>query len=309
MPSTTDRLTRSDNSYVVSPTRIHEIALQAWLRNFQVAEGYPVPVVFATPMTAFSEYTRLWDSESNPFRYLTQLKDADGKPLYPYPAPVRLPLINIKPLPFRQRPAQSFSIHRMRRQFYWTVNEDVLQSDLGNVAQSMMPSAWDFRYQLDHFCKRPDTQAQFVSTLMKQFHIMTGGGSYTWIPVAYPGWFSGHAYCRLALDGDIEATQEEDQQDRTYIFRTTISLNLEGYVPDLDIRTVPALWFLTERLGSATPEELEGVYPGYLSRTEDLREHNENRVFTSLEDLPPESPTITSARLASSLSIYTPTLQ
>ena len=302
-------MTRAENSYVLSPSRIHEHALQAWMRRFVVTEGYPVPVVFATPMTAFAEYTRLWDSESNPFKYLTELKDGKGKPLYPYPAPIRLPLINIKPLPMRQRPSQSYSIHRVRRQNYWSQSKDVLQSDLGNVAQSMYPSAWDFRFQLDHYCKRPDTQAQFIAALTKAFHIMTGGGSYCWLPVAYPGWFEGHSLCRLVLDGDIEGVQEEDQQDRTYFFRTTVTLTLEGYVPDLDVRTVPALWFLTERLGSATPEQLDSLYPGYLSRTEDLREHNENRVFKALVDLPPVNPTITSAKLASTLNINEPTIQ
>ena len=309
IPNSRTSLTRAENSYVLSPTRIHEVALQAWLRRFVVTEGYPIPVVFATPMTAFAEYTRLWDGENNPFKYLTELKDNDGNPLYPYPAPVRLPLINIKPLIHRQRPTQSYSIHRVRRQSYWTVDDDVLQSDLGNVAQGMYPSAWDFRWQLAHFCKRPDTQAQFVAALMKAFHIMTGGGSYTWVRVAYPGWFEGHRLCRLLLDGDIEPVQEEDQQDRTYLFRTTVTLSLEGYVPDLDVRTVPALWYLTERYGCvATLDQVDALYPSSVTRTEDLRVLGENRVFTSLTDLPPKHPTIASARLASTLNIQSPSI-
>ena len=312
IPSVRSSTTYAENSYVLSPTRIHEAALQAWLRRFVVTEGYPVPVVFATPMTAFAEYTRLWEGENNPFGYLTQLKDVKGNPLYPYPAPVRLPLINVKPLPYKQRPGQSYSVHTVRRQDLWTVSKDVLQRDLGNVSQGQFPSAWDFRFQLDHFCKRPDTQAQFVAAVMKAFHLMTGAGSYTWLHVAYPGWFSGHPLCRLLLDGEIEATQEEDQVDHTYVFRTTFTLSIEGYVPDLDVRTVPALWFLTERVGTVSQEQLQTIYPllgpDVLAHTQDLREHNENVVFTALTDLPPESFTIEASKLESTLVTHTATI-
>ena len=70
--------------------RYHELALQRWLnRVFQVREGYAIPVVFTSPMDAFSQFRQLWSRDNNPFNYLLDLKDANGTPLYePFPSPI-----------------------------------------------------------------------------------------------------------------------------------------------------------------------------------------------------------------------------
>ena len=184
----------------VTEGRVHELALQNWFyRNFFVMEGYPVPVVFATPMDAFSVFANLWKAEHNPFKYLLDAKDCEGTPLYePYPSPVRYPLISVKKLGWTPRINQSYGIHRWRHMGYPTTSTvnavkpgevgGLTQNDLGNVMTSTMPTAWDFRYQIDHFCTRPDTQAIFVHRVMRTM-VIAGGAMQTWIRVVYPGWF------------------------------------------------------------------------------------------------------------------------
>ena len=73
---------RHSDDLHLTAMRVHEVALQAWCyRHFYVAEGYPVPVVFAWPMDAFGEFNKLWQSQnSNPFAYLLNLKDSEGRP-------------------------------------------------------------------------------------------------------------------------------------------------------------------------------------------------------------------------------------
>ena len=102
--------------YTISPMRVHEVALQRWLYdNFFVMAGYPIPVVFSTPMDAFAEFQRLWQGkgEKNPFKFLLDAKDVNGNALYePYPANIRYPLISVSRTGFVYRTTQSYGIHR-----------------------------------------------------------------------------------------------------------------------------------------------------------------------------------------------------
>jgi hypothetical protein len=262
--------------------RVHELALQAWLyRIFQVREGYPVPVVFSTPMDAFGHFKNLWAGDNNPFKYLLDAKDETGKPLYePHPSPVRYPLICVYRKGWKFRTQQNFSIHRYK--LTWpTVSPDLPQCQLGNAQVSRMPMAWDYRFQIDHFCMRTDTQAGFVEKLMWEFW-RTGGTAQTWIPVAYPGW--GYRLARLYLEGDsIESTTPEEVPDEKNVeFRTTVNITVEGFAVDLDWRSVPALWTLVLRGGSPlTPESLFELY------RVDLRVGGENPTLAHREDVPP----------------------
>lgn len=282
----------------VTAMRVHELALQNWLyRAFYVREGYPVPVVFAQPLDAFGLFTRLWKDANNPFTYLLDLKDADGTPLYePYPSPVRYPLISVTRKNVRFRAAQNFSMHTWRHVNWPTVSDtgtaavygkeqtgiDLLKCQLGNVTTSRMPAAFDFRFQLDHFCLRPDTQAFFIERLMRQFW-RTGGTLQTWIQVNYPGW--GTQLVRLYLEGDViehAAPEEGDLQDKNVEFRTTVNLVVEGYAVDVEYQQVPALWTL--RSSSASPYELNGLF--YPPLSIDLRAQGTNLVLDSRTDIP-----------------------
>jgi hypothetical protein len=261
--------------------RVHELALQAWLNStFQVREGYPVPVVFSTPMDAFGHFRNLWADDNNPFKYLLDVKDDNGTPLYePHPSPVRYPLISVYRKGWKFRTQQNFSIHRYK--LTWpAVADDPTLCDLGNAQVSRMPMAWDYRFQIDHFCMRPDTQAGFVEKLMWEFW-RTGGTAQTWIPVAYPGW--GFRLARLYLDGDsIESTTPEEPPDQKNVeFRTTVNITIEGFGVDLDWRTVPALWTLVLRGGNPLPpESLVELY------RVDLRVGGENPVLAHRDDVP-----------------------
>ena len=221
--------------------RYHELALQRWLNHlFYVREGYPVPVVFATPMDAFSQFTKLWSEANNPFQYLLNAKNEDGTPLYePHPSPVRYPLLSVYRKGFKYRPYQSFSIHQFRHINWPTISDDVDKCKLGNVTTSRMPLAWDYRFQIDHYCLRPDTQAFFVEKLMWEFH-RNGGTPQTWMLVDYPAW--GQQLVRVHIDGDIEnATPEEPEPDKTQEFRTTVNIVVEGFAVDLKFVVKPAL--------------------------------------------------------------------
>jgi hypothetical protein len=240
--------------------RYHELAVQRWLnRLFVVREGYPVPVVIGTPMDAFSQFTKLWSEANNPFQYLLNAVDEAGTPLYqPYPAPVRYPLLSLYRKTFKYRPYQNFSIHRFRHINWPTVSADVGKCELGNVTTSRMPMAWDYRYQIDFFCNRPDTQAFFVEKIMREFY-KTGGTPQTWILVKYPVW--GQQLVRVYIDGDIEnATPEEPETDKNVEFRTTLNIVVEGFSVDLDFQVLPALWTIVLGNSSVDPTTLEEAF-------------------------------------------------
>lgn len=230
----------------LSGIRIHELAVQRWLYdNFHVVEGYPVPVVFTTPMDAYSHFKNLWASEANnPFKHLLDAKDANGTPLYePFPSPARYPIFSVFRKGWKYRTEQNYSYHRWRNLSWTTVaKEGIKRGDLGTAATAYMPMAWTFMFQLDFFCLRPDTMSIFVRHLMRKLY-RTGGIPQTWLMAAYP--FYGPMLNRMTLDGDIAyLTPEEPEEGKNVEYRVSVNLSVEGFEMDLDIQELPTLWQL-----------------------------------------------------------------
>ena len=113
--------------------RYHELALQYWLNKaFTLRWGVPVPVVFTSPMDAFSLFSKLWSEANNPFQYLLNVKDEQGIPLYqPYPQPVRYPVMSVYRKGWKLRQYQNFSIHRLRHINYPTVSSGKIENNFG----------------------------------------------------------------------------------------------------------------------------------------------------------------------------------
>lgn len=268
MPSDKTLEVRS-GSLDATSMRYHELWLQRWFYgHFFVRAGYPVPLVFSTPMDAFSTFNKLWNDTPNPFAYLFALKDDNGTPLYePYPSPVRYPLISVMRKGVKFRPYQNFSIHNWRHINWPTISDPqtvpgtnqqgttLTKMDLAHVTTSRMPMAFDYRFQVDFFSLRPDTQAFFMEKLMNQFWRSGGSVLQTWMSIEYPGW--GKQYIRLYIDGDIDNTVPEEYQDKQVEFRVSFTLAIEGFSVDVDYRVKPALWMLVPFSG--TPEELDNL--------------------------------------------------
>lgn len=270
--------------------RYHELALMAWLnRKFLVREGYPVPVVFASPMDAFSKFKDLWSRDNNPFNYLFDLKDKKGTPLYePHPAVPKYPLLSVMRKGWKYRQQQNFSIHNWRHLNWPTVSSDVKREDLGTVTVSRMPMAFDYRFQIEYYSMRPDTQAFYIETLMNQF-FRSGGALQTWLPINYPG--IGQFYIRLVMDGDsIDwSTPDEPETDKITEFRTTTNLTLEGYSIDANFQKLPTLWTLLFNDASATPspDDLAPITP---IAVENLRINNANPTLLGRTNVPANGP-------------------
>lgn len=268
----------------VTSMRIHELALQKWLYSrFFVREGYPVPVVFSSPMDAFSDFKRLWKADKNPFDYLYQAKDQDGRPLYePYPSMPKYPLLSIHRQGWEYRTYQNFSIHKWRFVNWPTVNSDVTKCDLGHVTVSQMPMAWNFRFQVDHFALYPSSQAFFIEKLMREFW-RTGGSPQTWMSCYYPGW--GTQYIRMYLDGNLDSsTPEEPEEGKQVEFRTTFRVVVEGFSVDTNFQYPPALWTLIVGKKSASIQELRALDDPVASV--DLRTYADNPIMEERLNIP-----------------------
>jgi len=264
--------------------RYHELALQWWLNKiFILRWGVPVPVVFTSPMDAFSLFSKLWSEANNPFQYLLDVKGENGEALYqPYPAPVRYPVISVYRKGWKYRQYQNFSIHRMRWINWPSVSSpgpglygvqnngtDFTLCQMGDVTTSRFPMAFDYRFQIDHFCNRPDTQAFYTAQLFREFWRTGGTQLQTWIKVTYPG--MGDKLIRLYLEGDIEnLTPEEPPDGQNVEYRTSVTVVVEGYDLDLAYKIYPALWNLLLRQGSAPPEAVTAAFE--FTGTYDLRE-------------------------------------
>lgn len=244
-------------------------------------------------MDAFSHFSKLWADDSNPFAYLLNVKDERGTPLYePHPSPVRYPLISVMRKGIKYRAYQNFSIHSWRHVNWPTVSDagpplhgkaqvgtDLTKCNLGNVTTSRMPMAFDYRFQIDHFCLRPDTQAFYVERLLNQFW-RSGGTLQSWMDIEYPGW--GSQYIRVYVEGDIDQSVPEEYQDKNVEFRTSFTLVVEGFSIDLDYQVKPALWKLIP--WSGTPDELTDLLRVRLEV--DLRETGLNPVLESRTAIP-----------------------
>lgn len=291
--------------------RYHELSIQSWLNKlFVVREGYSVPVVICAPLDAFSTFTKLWSEANNPYQYLLEIKDANGVPLYqPYPSPVRYPIISVYRKGWKFRQYQNFSIHRMRWINWPTVSSpgpgiygvnstgtNLTECNLGNVTTSRFPMAFDYKFQIDHFCNRPDTQAFYISQLFREFWRTGGTQMQTWIKVNYPGF--GTKLVRLYIDGDIDnLTPEEPEDGKNVECRTSFTVVVEGYDIDLDFKIYPALWTLLFRQGSAAPEALNNAFESVNSV--DLREDPQSPVVDyryKVSVMPPPGTCATSLR-------------
>jgi hypothetical protein len=239
----------------LTAVRVHAVALNRWFsKNFLVAEGYAIPVIFATPMDAFSKFNLLFSRPNNPFLYLNEINSPHVDPGNP-----KFPLINISFKSASLRATQNYGSRTFRNIDWRTVSgtkEGVTKSQMGVVTQARLPQAWDFQYQIDFWCLRPDTQSIFIEQLLDRFKF-GGGAPQVWISVVYPG-YVGWMGCRSFLEGGaIQDTTEKDPGDSVLKHRTTFNLTVEGWRPDLDRTYVPALWYAVFGADAVGASELE----------------------------------------------------
>ena len=278
----------------LTPVRIHALALNRWFqKNLWVAEGYPVPVIFATPMDAFSKFNLLWSSDKNPFAYLNDVNSPHVDPANP-----KFPLISVNFKSMALRRSQNYGSRTFRRVDWRTVSglsDGLTKSNLGTVTSARYPQAWDFQYQIDIWTMRPDTQSILIDQVVEGFKI-GGGDAQTFISVAYPG-YMGLTGVRCYLNGDIQDTTEKDPNDSAMRYRTTFNLVLEGWRPDLDLSFVPTLWYAVFGQEAVDPQNLSNYYDIHagMGYGEDLRTTLMNPVFNSRTNLPPDTPVPTSA--------------
>jgi hypothetical protein len=275
--------------------RIHELALQRWLyKAFPLQDGgYPTPVVFATPRDAHAEFSRLFKAGNNPFAYLLQVKDAHGRPIYnPHPSNVFYPLISVKRLDWQYRANQSSSYHRNRRVYYPTADQNasaVRLNDIALAASVQYPSAWDFRFQVEYFCKTPQTQAVFVNRLQRKLWI-SGGVPQTFIVARYP-FPHGPQYLRMYLEGGIQSVTQEGDNENNQEMRVSFNLCIEGYA--VDFRTVfnPVVWQigLAKEKTPIPPDELDRYFDfnATYAGLDDIRVDQQNPAIESRKGLPP----------------------
>lgn len=238
--------------------RIHELALNRWLnQKFILGLGYPVPVIFSTPMDAFSEFDRLFKQASNPYAYLLK-PDANGRIIEPYPSIQKYPLTCVSRRGWAFRPSQNYSFHTQRRAGWPTVGKDVTIRDLATVAQRRMPMAWDFTFQVDHLCRRPDHQAFFLEQLFKAFGRSTGGQPQAFLRVIFPT--IGVFLARMYLNGEVQDATEKEPNDGPLIFRTTANFTIEGWQQDFDLALVPTLWRLLAGVSGVAPNDLREAF-------------------------------------------------
>lgn len=285
----------------LTSVRVHAVALARWFNaNFEVTAGYPIPVIHATPMDAFSKFNLLWSSANNPFAYLNEINSPHVDPANP-----RFPLINVSFQGMQLRPEQNYGSRTFRRIDWRSVSDEsqgLTINDLGYVTQARYPQAWNYQYQVDFWCLRPDTQAIFIDQLTSRFKF-GGGTAQAFISVVYPGYI-GWVTCRSFLDGGaIRDATEKDPGESVLKFRTTFNLTVEGWKPDLDVSYVPTLWYEVFGNAATTAANLAAYYDMH-SNTRyavDLRASGVNPVVVSRRATMPANGTI-----ADSLNVPTP---
>jgi hypothetical protein len=267
----------------LTSVRVHELALNHWLyHSFFVDAGYPIPVVFATPMDAFSEFDRLFAIKEGPFEYLRKL------PNEPYPSNVRYPLISVNRRGWAFRPSQNYS-SRVERRFDWLnepLSSGITVNDLSSVRQERMAMAWDFRFEVNHYAMRMDTQAFFVQRLMRLMQY-TAGQPQVYLWTLYPG--HNPQFIRTFLEGNIDDVTEKSPGDNSFmVYRTSCTLVMEGYSYDNDKVTVPTVWRMMSSAPAVSPTTLDQAYSfafGVELRTDPPR----NPVLLARSPLPPFS--------------------
>lgn len=225
-------------------------------------------------MDAYSHYEKLWASqENNPFKYLLQAKDENGAPLYqPHPQQPKYPLLSVMSKGWEFRPQDNYSTHR-RVVGYPTTSSNVIRSDMGETMVAQRPMAWNFTYQIDHHCREKKTVAKFVQSLMKAFW-RSQGQLQTWVKINFPDYW-GPQYVRLIVPGNrIEnLTPEEVPDNEVLVYRVSLPVTLEGYIPDINVKILPNMWKLVlSHSESVTPN----VSTVLFNTTYDLREVETN---------------------------------
>jgi hypothetical protein len=270
----------------ITSMRVHELAVMHWLNErFLVADGYSMPVLFSKPMSAYSDFRKLWSQKGGPFEYLLNAKDREGKPLYqPHPAPPAYPLLTINRIGWRFDPQRNFGSQWFRPAGWATVEKNATKRSLAVVREQRMPQAWDYRIQVDHYAMRPDQQAHFIQELQLGW-FPSASIPNTWIKAVYPNIF-GKKLIRVIQDGDITDSTEEEPADNYRVYRTTVNLTVQGWVPDPDFIYVNAFWVEAERAIAIPPDQLNQVFSPELTQTADLRSTENNGVFNSATGMP-----------------------
>jgi len=290
-----DRADDKVDTLEFTSVRIHELALQRWLyQSFPIQDGaYPTPVVFATPKDAHSEFARLFKAGNNPFAYLLKATDSRGNPVYnPHPSNVFYPLLNVKRLNWRYRASQSYAYHRNRRIYYPTAEQhagQVVLNDLANAASTMMPSAWDFRFQIDYFCKNPQTMSTFVNRLQRK--LWAGGGTPQMFIIARYPFPHGPQYLRMFLESDIDNVTQEGDNENNQELRVSFVVCIEGYAVDFKTVFSPVLWEIglaKERVPLAQ-DDLDRYFDfnATFAGLDDVRVGQTNPAIDSRPGLPP----------------------
>jgi hypothetical protein len=233
-------------------------------------------------MDAFSEFRRLWNDPNSPFAYLKAPAITTGRV---WPENTVTPLLSFNFLSSQFLPHLTYASRNNRHQSWpsiSTVPEGLRENNLGRINQVRYAQAFDFRFQLDHWCQRPDTQALFLDQLYQAFRESSAGTQQTWIPIPYPP-THGRQMVRMRLEGDPQNMTEATQtapNDVTVLYHTSCTLIIEGYRPDRNVVTVPTVWYLTlgvnfDGLDNLSPADMNTLY---LINNHDLRADPDNPI-------------------------------
>jgi hypothetical protein len=193
--------------------------------------------------------------------------------------------LTINRLSWKFDPQRNFGSQWNRNAGWPTVASNVKKNDLGVVREQRMPQAWDYRLQIDHYATRPDQQAHFIQELQLGW-FPSASIPNTWIKAVYPNIF-GKKLVRIVLDGDITDSTEEEPVDSYRVYRTTVNIIVQGWVPDPDFLYINAFWVQAENVQAISPQQLNEAFNADVTQTEDLRSTEENGIFNSAPNMPP----------------------
>jgi len=263
----------------LSAVRLHGMAVRWWCyRHFTLSEGSPVPVVYASPMDAFAEFKRLYNTPNGPYSYLKAPAIAGPKV---WPENTVTPLISINFLGLTYRPDLS-AASRVNRYNAWvsvsSAAQGMVENELGGVQQTNYAQAFDFSFQLDMWCQKPNTQAVLIEQLLQAFRSTAAGVMQTWVPVPYPK-THGNQLVRLRIeDGPRNMTESVDMapEAKTVLYRTSCTVLVEGYRPDRTRVIVPTVWYFSLGIEeNLSPADLNTLY---VLNNYDLRQNPNNPV-------------------------------
>lgn len=269
-----------------SALRLHWVALSNWLnQHIRLPTGQPVPVINATPMDAFSQFDKLWNAQNSPFAYLRS-QETPGTPSV-YPVDQRYPLISVDSRGMRYVPERSYG-SRVFRRIFWPVSDSpgtpgVTLSSLAHVAQARMPLAFDYRYRIDMWSMRPDTQAFLVEQFIRAMKA-SAAQLQAYIHVLYP-MYMGRWLVKTVAESDIEDSTEKSPIDQPMRYRSTVDIAMQGWRADTRLVITPTLWAVNTSVDVAvSPEDLAQVY---VLNSYDMRPYQRNPVLALRANLPP----------------------